>query len=40
MKFEDVSAGTVDVVALGLVAQDGQAGLEVGRLDVGDQTPT
>ena len=27
------------VVALGLVAQDGEAGLEVGRLDVGDQAP-
>ena len=29
----------LDLVALGLVAQDGQAGLQVGRLDVGDQAP-
>ena len=34
-----VSAGTWTAIALGLVAQDGQAGLQVGRLDVGDQAP-
>ena len=33
------SGGHGGVVALGLVAEDGQAGLEVGRLDVGDQAP-
>ena len=33
------SVGHADAVALGLVAQDGEAGLEVGRLDVGDQAP-
>ena len=34
-----VSAGHRDAIALGLVAQDREAGLEVGRLDVGDQAP-
>ena len=33
------SGGHLDLVALGLVAQDRQAGLEVGRLDVGDEAP-
>ena len=31
------SSGGGDRLALGLLAEDGQAGLEVGRLDVGDQ---
>ena len=31
--------GQADVLALGLLLQDGDLGFEVGRLDVGDQSP-
>ena len=33
------SSGMRDRLALGLLAQDGEPGLELGRLDVGDEAP-
>ena len=36
---EDRVGDAVEVLGLGLLAQDGEAGLELGRLDVGDQAP-
>ena len=36
---EDLVGDAAEVLGLGLLAEDGEAGLELGRLDVGDQAP-
>ena len=39
MKREHLVGDALEVLGLGLLAEDGEAGLELGRLDVGDQAP-
>ena len=36
---EDLVGDAAEVLGLGLLAEDGEAGLELGRLDVGDEAP-
>ena len=36
---EDLRRDAAEVLGLGLLAEDGEAGLELGRLDVGDEAP-
>ena len=38
-EVEDLGGNSAEVLRLGLLAKDGEAGLELGGLDVGDQTP-
>ena len=39
MNAEDLVGDALEVLGLGLLAEDGEAGLELGRLDVGDEAP-
>ena len=36
---QDLGRDPAEVLGLGLLAEDGEAGLELGRLDVGDEAP-